>query len=59
MATILGSREVLILASGPNKAEAVAAAVGGEASEDVPASSLGRHPNARLLLDREAAAFIA
>ena len=59
MRTIFDSREVLILASGPDKAEAVAAAVGGEASEDLPASSLGRHPNARLLLDREAATFIA
>jgi len=55
MATIFESREVLLLASGANKARAAAAALRGEISEAVPASMLQRHPNATFLLDRDAA----
>lgn len=55
MRTISDSREALLLTSGANKARAVAAAVGGEVSKKVPASALRRHPNAAVLLDREAA----
>ena len=55
MATILESREVLLLASGTNKAAAVAAAVEGETSESVPASMLKKHPNTTLFLDEDAA----
>ena len=58
MRTISDSREVLLLASGANKAQAVAAAVGGEVSEQVPASALRRHPNVSFLLDREAASAL-
>ena len=58
MRTISDSREVLLLASGANKARAVAAAVGGEVSQEVPASALRRHPNAAVLLDREAASAL-
>ena len=58
MRTISNSREVLLLASGANKARAVAAAVGGEVSERVPASALRLHPNVSLLLDREAASAL-
>ena len=58
MATIFEAREVLLLASGANKSEAVAAAVEGEVSEEVPASMLGRHPDATLLLDEDAAELI-
>jgi glucosamine-6-phosphate deaminase len=55
LATIFGSRDVLLLASGTNKAGAVAAAVEGEVSESVPASMLRSHPNAVLFLDEDAA----
>lgn len=55
MATIFESREVLLLASGTNKAEAVAAAVEGEVTEEVPASMLKSHSNATLYLDEDAA----
>jgi len=58
MRTICDSREVLLLASGANKARAVAAAVSGEISEAVPASALRRHPNVSFLLDREAASAL-
>jgi glucosamine-6-phosphate deaminase len=55
MATIFESREVLLLASGTNKAAAVTAAVEGEVSEIVPASMLKNHPNTTLFLDEDAA----
>jgi glucosamine-6-phosphate deaminase len=55
MATISESREVLLLASGTNKASAVAAALEGEASESMPASMLKGHPSATLFLDEDAA----
>ena len=59
MATIFEAREVLLLASGANKARTVAAALGGEISESVPASMLRRHPNATFLLDQEAATALS
>jgi glucosamine-6-phosphate deaminase len=55
MATIFESREVLLLASGTNKAGAVAAALEGDISDSVPASMLRSHPNAGLFLDEDAA----
>jgi glucosamine-6-phosphate deaminase len=58
MATIFEAREVLLLASGANKARAVAAGVEGEISDAVPASLLRRHPNVTFLLDRDAASAL-
>ena len=55
MATIFESREVLLLASGTNKANAVAAALEADVSESMPASMLGRHQSAALFLDEDAA----
>jgi glucosamine-6-phosphate deaminase len=55
MATIFESKEVLLLASGTNKAGAVAAAVEGEVAESMPASMLKHHPGAGLFLDEDAA----
>ena len=55
MATIFEARNVLLLASGTNKAGAVAAAIEGDVSESVPASMLRSHPNASLFLDEDAA----
>jgi glucosamine-6-phosphate deaminase len=59
MQTIYESRAALLLASGANKAGAVAAAVEGEISESVPASMLRRHPNTTFLIDAEAAAALS
>lgn len=56
IATILESREVLVLVSGAAKAEAVRRALGGPVDPEVPASVLQRHPRVTWLLDREAAA---
>jgi glucosamine-6-phosphate deaminase len=55
MATIFESSAVVLLASGTNKAGAVAAAVEGDVSESMPASMLRSHPNAGLFLDEDAA----
>lgn len=55
MRTIFESREILLLASGANKADAVAAAAGGEVSEAVPASMLQAHPRTTFVVDQEAA----
>jgi glucosamine-6-phosphate deaminase len=55
MATIFDSKSVLLLASGTNKAGAVAAVVEDDVSETMPASMLRSHPNAVLFLDEAAA----
>jgi len=55
MATIFDSKSVLLLASGTNKAGAVAATVEDDVSERMPASMLRNHPNAVLFLDEAAA----
>ncbi len=55
LGTILEAWEIVVLASGPAKAEIVRRAVEEEASAAVPASWLRLHPNVRLYLDRSAA----
>jgi glucosamine-6-phosphate deaminase len=55
MATIFDSKSVLLLASGMNKAGAVAAAVEDDVSESMPASMLRSHQSAVLFLDEAAA----
>jgi glucosamine-6-phosphate deaminase len=55
MATIFDSKMVLLLASGTNKAGAVAATMEDDVSESMPASMLRSHPNAVLFLDEAAA----
>lgn len=53
--TILDARKLMLLASGPSKAAAVAKAVEGPLSAMVPASALQLHPDALVLLDEAAA----
>ena len=52
---IMQARQILILAIGANKADAVYRAVCGSVTEEVPASVLQLHPNCTLIADREAA----
>lgn len=52
---ILSARRLLILASGEEKAEAVARMLSGPLSEDCPASILRFHPHVTLVLDQAAA----
>jgi len=53
--TILEARKLLLLASGKNKADAVAAAVEGPVTAMITASALQMHPDCQVLLDEEAA----
>lgn len=55
---ILAAREVVLVATGARKAEAVRAAFTGRTDERVPASALQRHPDATIILDRRAAAHL-
>lgn len=52
---IMQAKQILILASGKNKAEAVYNTVCGKITEEVPASVLQLHSNCILIADREAA----
>ncbi len=56
--TILEARRVLLLATGKNKAGAVAAAVEGPVTAMITASALQMHPNTQVLLDEEAASSL-
>ncbi len=53
--TILEADQLILLANGENKAEAVAAAVEGPVTSMVTASALQLHPSAKIYLDDEAA----
>jgi glucosamine-6-phosphate deaminase len=56
--TILEARRLLLMASGPAKAAAVAGAVEGPVAPALPASSLQRHPDATILVDAAAASAL-
>ena len=55
METILQSREIVLMAFGRDKADAVGRALGDTISSRVPASFLQRHPNVTFVLDHDAA----
>ncbi len=56
VATILGAREIAILATGEHKSAIVRRAVEGEIAVDVAATFLQRHPRTTFYVDRAAAA---
>jgi glucosamine-6-phosphate deaminase len=58
VATILGAREILILATGEHKAHIVRRAVEGEVDHEVAATFLQRHPATTFYLDNAAAAYL-
>ena len=53
--TILEAREILLLANGANKADAIAAAVEGPVTSMITASALQMHPSTRVYVDEPAA----
>jgi glucosamine-6-phosphate deaminase len=53
--TILEARQVLLLATGQGKAEAIREAVEGPVSSSLPASALQLHPSATIVVDEGAA----
>lgn len=57
--TIMHSREIVLLASGPDKAKAIQATAEGPVTSDVPASVLQLHRNAVIIVDRAAAGLLA
>jgi glucosamine-6-phosphate deaminase len=59
MATILQSREIVLLATGRTKAKCVAAALRGPITPHLPASFLQLHPNVDVMLDEAAAAELS
>ena len=54
--SIMNCRGIILLANGESKANAIAAAVEGPVTEELPASVLQLHPDCTLILDRKAAA---
>ena len=53
--TILDAREIVLMASGANKADAVAAMIEGPVSAFCPASALQLHPSVTAIVDQDAA----
>ena len=55
IATILAAEELLLMACGAAKADAIAQTIEGPVTNSVPASALQLHPKVTVLLDKEAA----
>lgn len=58
IASILESKEILLLVSGEQKAEALFKFINGEISEEFPASALKNHQNVTIIADRDALKYI-
>jgi glucosamine-6-phosphate deaminase len=56
--TIMEAKQVILMASGAEKAEIIAKALREPVTNKVPASILQKHPNVIVLLDRQAAKFL-
>ena len=56
--SILQAKEIVLMAFGRDKAEAVKRSLSGEVSTDVPVSFLQMHPNVTFVLDEEAAGHL-
>jgi glucosamine-6-phosphate deaminase len=54
--TILDARELILLATGPAKANIIARAVEGPITSMVSASAIQLHPNCKVIVDEAAAA---
>ncbi|WP_091469994.1 glucosamine-6-phosphate deaminase [Paenarthrobacter nitroguajacolicus] len=59
LGTILRARQLVLLAFGANKAQAVAAALEGPVSSAVPGSVIQQHARATVIIDEDAAAGLA
>ena len=58
LGTIMKARQILLLASGPDKACAVGSTVRGKLTTEVPASLLQAHPRVTVMVDRGAARYL-
>jgi glucosamine-6-phosphate deaminase len=59
LSTLIGAREVLVIVTGAEKAEALHGMLEGPQSPDVPASLLRDHPRLTVICDHEAARLLA
>lgn len=59
LGTILRARQLVLLAFGANKAQAVAAALEGPVSAAVPGSVIQQHPRTTVIIDEDAAVNLA
>lgn len=57
--SIMNARKVIMVAFGKSKAEAIKGMLEGSVSTNLPASVLQRHPDAVILLDKEAASLLS
>lgn len=55
LGTIMEARRLIIIATGAAKADAIAAAINGPVTVDLPASIVQQHPNVMYVLDKAAA----
>jgi glucosamine-6-phosphate deaminase len=58
IATIMKSKQILLLASGAKKAQVVATLMDGKIDKNVPASVLKMHPNVTIIADAEALSLV-
>jgi len=58
ISTILKSKKIILLASGKDKAKAVAGLIKGEIDKNLPASFLKKNKNLTLIIDREAGSLL-
>lgn len=56
--SIMQAKQIILLAYGPKKAQAIYNTVKGEMTEDVPASALQNHPNVTIIVDEAAASLL-
>lgn len=59
IADIMAAKEVLLMAFGEAKAEAIKALIEGEVSEDVPVTCLKNHTNVTVILDQGSASLLS
>ncbi len=55
----MNTKEIILLATGINKAEAVKHLVEGEISVEWPCSILQQHPNVTIIIDEAAASLLS
>lgn len=59
IASIMAAKKIMVIASGENKADAIAAMINGPETVDVPASALQSHPDVVVIVDEAAASKLA
>jgi glucosamine-6-phosphate deaminase len=59
IATIMKSKKILLLASGPKKAPIIAELFAGKVTTQIPASILNKHPNVIVIADQEALSLLS